>query len=89
MCIEAIKPKSKMKTMINQINVSPLAKKVYQFMLSNGGSISAREALLDLDITSASLARRITELHRAGYAIEHRQQVNRATGKPYTRYVAA
>lgn len=74
--------------LIRQMNVSPLAKKVYQFMLSNGGSVSAREALLDMDITSASLARRITELHRAGFKIEHRKQLNRATGKEYTRYVA-
>jgi len=77
------------KAMVTQMNVSPLAKKVYDFMLSNGGSISAREALLDLDITSASLARRITELHRAGYKIEHRKLVNRATEKDYTRYVVA
>jgi biotin operon repressor len=76
-----------LKKMITQMNVTPLAKKVYDHMLSNGGSISAREALLDLDITSASLARRITELSRAGYKIEHRKQVNRATEKSYTRYV--
>jgi hypothetical protein len=73
----------------SMINVSPLAKKVYQFMLTNGGSISSREAYLDLDITSASLARRITELKRAGYKVEAQRLINPATEKQYTRYVAA
>ncbi len=76
-----------MNGLADMMNVTPLAKKVFNFMLDNGGSISAREALMDLDITSASLARRITELSRAGYRINRRRQINPSTGKPYTRYM--
>ena len=64
--------------------MTPLAKKILEHMLSQG-SISAREALLDLDVTSASLTRRITEISKE-YVVVRERKTNPATGKRYTRY---
>ncbi|MCB1971736.1 MAG: hypothetical protein KDG54_15150 [Geminicoccaceae bacterium] len=50
------------------------------------GNITAREALLDLDITSASLTRRICTLEERGWPVERTRCVHAATGKRYTRY---
>ncbi len=49
--------------------------------------ISAREALLDLTMTSATLARRICDLEEAGFKIERVKKKHPTTGRRYTRYV--
>ena len=58
---------------------------VYRYM-KKAGSISARDAFVDLDMTSASLARRICDLEKQGYSILRTQKPNPATGRRYTRY---
>jgi len=60
---------------------------VYTAMRRNGGSISATEAMLDLDITSATLARRICDLEEAGVIVQRDRRRNKITGKRYTRYI--
>ena len=65
-----------------------LQRKVLGYIIKNG-SISAREALLDLDITSASLTRRICDLEEKGVAIVRTQKKHPVTGKRYTRYTVA
>jgi hypothetical protein len=65
--------------------MTPQAQRIYTH-LSAVGSITARQALLDLDITSAALARRICDIERAGHRIEREHKVNPATGKRYTVY---
>lgn len=73
------------------MKLTPLAQRIVSFAEGNGGTISAREALLDLDITSSSLTRRITEIELFGrpgyhYEVERERKVNSATRKRYTRY---
>jgi len=65
--------------------MTPQAKKLLRH-LETAGSITAREALLDLDMTSATLARRICDLEKAGHCIFRESRVNPATGKRYTHY---
>ena len=65
--------------------MTPLAFKVLAVM-ERTGSISAREALLELDINSSSLTRRITEIQEAGTPIYAERKTNERTGKRYTRY---
>jgi len=69
-------------------STSPQAVKVLQYMERNG-SISAREATMDLDVTSATLARRICDLEAEGVPITRQRKTNPATGKRYTRYSVA
>lgn len=71
------------------MTLTPLARKVLNYLTHNDGSISAREAAADLDITSASLSRRIVELEDFGYNIEHERKVHPVTRKRYTRYMLA
>lgn len=54
--------------------------------MEQAGSISAREAMLDHDMTSATLARRICDLEEQGHKIIRERKHNSITGKPYTRY---
>lgn len=49
--------------------------------------ISAREALLDLGMTSATLARRICDLELAGFKIDRQRRRHPITDRRYTRYV--
>ena len=63
-----------------------LPRKIVGYMIKNGGSISAREAFLDLDITSSSLTRRICDLEEMGYQIIRERKKHPVTGKLYTRY---
>lgn len=66
--------------------LSPLAKRVLQYIERNG-SISAQEAFLYLDGTpSGSLTRRITELEENGIEIARVTKFNPVTGRRYTRY---
>ena len=58
---------------------------VYRYMKKTG-SISARDAMIDLDMTSATLARRVCDLEKHGYTVIRHQKANPATGRLYTRY---
>jgi hypothetical protein len=55
--------------------------------LDEAGSVSAREAMIDLDMTSATLARRIVDLERAGITIIRERRIHPVSGKRYTRYL--
>lgn len=54
--------------------------------IRRAGSISAREAMDDYGITSATLARRICDIEQAGYDLTRKRKVHPITGKSYTRY---
>ena len=69
-------------------SLTPLAKKVYQHM-QRAGSISAREAMNDYGITSASLARRICDIEEAGFKVKRERREHPLTGQNYTRYKLA
>jgi len=66
-------------------HLSPLCSKVLKH-IERCGHITARDAMIDLDITSASLARRICDLEDAGINIQRLAASNKTTGKQYTRY---
>lgn len=55
--------------------------------LRNVGSVSSREAMLDLDMTSATLASRVCDLETAGVKVFRQKRVHPASGRRYTRYV--
>ena len=55
-------------------------------MRSSDGNITAREAMADLDMTSATLASRMSELDRLGFTVYRRREKNPHTGKRYTKY---
>lgn len=59
---------------------------VLKAMEANDFSITAREAMLDLDMTSSTLARRICDAEEAGVNITRERKRNPVTGKRYTRY---
>ena len=67
------------------LSLSPLARKVVNHILA-AGSISAREAMADLGITSASLTRRLTDIEKAGIPVTRERRTHPITGKQYTRY---
>jgi hypothetical protein len=52
--------------------------------LRKAGSITQREALLDLSVQS--LTRRITELRQRGFNIQGTQKLHPVTGQRYMRY---
>ena len=62
--------------------------RIVRYMSFNKGTISAREATADLDITSATLSSRICELERKGFAFDRVRKVHPVTLKKYTRYQA-
>lgn len=70
------------------INLSPLAKTIYAH-IERAGSISAREAMADYGITSATLARRICDIEKAGFAVVRERKKHPITGRQYTRYSIA
>ena len=57
--------------------------------LRKAGSVSAREAIIDLDMTSASLAKRMCELEESGYVIRRARRKHPVSGRRYTRYSLA
>lgn len=67
------------------INLSPLAKTIYAH-IDRTGSISAREAMADYGITSATLSRRICDIEQAGLPIVRERKKHPITGRLYTRY---
>lgn len=54
--------------------------------LQKKGSASSREFLLDIDINSGSLTRRITELRDAGYPVSRTTRTHPITGRRYAVY---
>lgn len=70
------------------INLSPQARKLYQHMV-RAGDISAREAMADYGITSATLSRRVCDMEDAGFTIVRTKKTHPITGKLYTRYAVA
>jgi DNA-binding MarR family transcriptional regulator len=65
--------------------LSAQAQTVLQYM-RRVGSISARDAMADLDMTSATLSRRICDIEEEGFSIKRERRINQITGKRYTRY---
>lgn len=63
--------------------ISPQAQTVLKH-LSNTGTITQREALLDHSVQS--LTRRITEIRDAGFKVEGVWKKHPVTGQRYTRY---
>lgn len=66
-------------------DLPPLAQRVMRFAAQNG-SISTREAFLDLDTGQASFTKRVTQIERAGYHVERVRRTHPVTGRQYTRY---
>jgi len=68
-------------------DLEPAAMQVWCYLLQ-AGHVDAIDALINLGgMSSASLARRITDLTRAGVPIYRQQRVNPISGREYTRYV--
>lgn len=70
------------------LNLTPQARLILAH-IDKAGSISARDAMADYGITSASLTRRIFEIARAGIQIERERRRHPVTGRHYTRYWTA
>lgn len=75
-------------TLTTLIGLSPQARKIYDHM-QKAGSISAREAMADYGITSATLARRICDLEGAGFKITRETREHPIHQRKYTRYSLA
>lgn len=69
-------------------NLSPLSRTIYQHM-SRASSVTAREAMNDYGVTSASLARRIKDIEEEGFVITRERRTHPITGHKYTRYSLA
>ena len=67
------------------INFAPLTKAIFAH-IEQAGSISAREAMADYGITSATLSRRICDMEEAGIKIARERKKHPITGRLYTRY---
>lgn len=65
----------------------PSVVRVLRYILRSAeGNITAREAMVDLDMTSATLASRMTELDRLGFTVYRVREKNPHTGRQYTKY---
>lgn len=71
---------------LQEFIVCPQAKLIFDHMRT-AGSISAREAMDDYNITSATLARRICDLEEVGVVIERARRKHPVSGRRYTRYI--
>lgn len=80
-----VSPRTTPKKAVGFLSLAPLAQKVVQHM-RRAGSISAREAMADHGITSASLARRICDIEAAGFSVKRDRRTHPLTGQEYTRY---
>jgi hypothetical protein len=75
-------------TMTQEMMLCPQARALHRYMRRVGRrGVSARDAMLDLGMTSATLARRICDLEGVGVAIDRVRKVHPVTGRRYTRYV--
>lgn len=68
-----------------RLALSPQANRLARYIIRTG-SVSAREAMIDLDMTSATLARRVCDLEEVGIAVIRERRRHPASGKAYTRY---
>jgi DNA-binding MarR family transcriptional regulator len=68
--------------------LSAQAQTVLQYM-RRAGTISARDAMADLDMTSATLSRRICDIEQEGFRVIRERRQHPVTGKRYTRYSLA
>lgn len=66
-------------------NLSAQSQLIYRHM-QRAGSISARDAMDDHGITSATLARRICDIEEEGFKITRDRRAHPITGRNYTRY---
>lgn len=69
-------------------NLTDQASVVFRHM-ARAGSISAREAMSDHGITSATLARRICDIEAEGFSVKRDRRTHPLTGRRYTRYSLA
>jgi len=71
-----------------RLGLAPQAHKLLTYMdrVKEDG-VSAREAMFDLDMTSATLSRRVVDLEDAGWIIFHNRLRHPVSGKRYTRYI--
>lgn len=67
-------------------NLTDQAQLVFRHM-QRAGSISARDAMNDHGITSATLSRRICDIEEEGFVVDRERRTHPITGKLYTRYV--
>lgn len=67
------------------VNLSPQCRQIVNHMLK-AGSISAREAMLDLDIGGNALTRRIVDIEGSGLEVIRDRKKHPTTNKLYTRY---
>lgn len=65
--------------------VPPQARKLYDFAQKNRG-VSALDAFITFQITSATLARRVCDLEREGFPVTRERRKHPVSGRPYTRY---
>lgn len=65
--------------------VTPQAKTLYEFARKNDG-VSALDAFVTFQITSATLARRMCDLERVGFTVTRKRRKHPQTGRHYTRY---
>lgn len=77
-------PAAKIKTK-SYVQLTDQSKLVYRHM-DRAGSISARDAMDDYGITSATLARRICDIEAEGFKVYRDRRIHPITGKRYTRY---
>jgi len=75
--------------MVKAINhLAPRARQVLAH-IEKAGSISARDAAVDIGISDASLSRRICDLEAAGIGIKRERKKHPVSGIQYTRYSLA
>ncbi len=65
--------------------LTPQAQDIVKY-IRKAGSISARDAVNDLGITSSVLTRRLTDIERSGFTVVRTRKVHGVTQKKYTRY---
>jgi DNA-binding MarR family transcriptional regulator len=72
-------------TLATILGLSPQARTIYDHILK-AGSISAREAMADYGITSATLARRICDIEAVGFVVYRETREHPIHKRRYTRY---
>lgn len=75
-------------TLTTILGLSPQARTIYDH-IQKAGSISAREAMADYGITSATLARRICDIEAAGFVVNRDTREHPIHKRKYTRYSLA
>ena len=67
--------------------LTPRARRIRDYLMARSRGLTAVEAMVHFQgMTSATLSRRITELHRHGWPIINERNVDPMTGITYTRY---